>query len=211
MSELKRGAGGRGGDADVDGDDSSAEGGDGGQAVIGDGGRGGDARVTGNRSSATGGKGGRGGVGPGQRGGDVHIAQDNVTSVGGQGGEASQADGRGGRGGRSHLPQSLTQLLGFTDRGHIKPPYGRQHTEPGRGGDAADTPQYTSRKLIVMALKERYFIEADIEPRDFDTVWYDRVIVPMDWLNKTLAVRGHGWRVSVIDQEYDFADVRPPV
>jgi hypothetical protein len=207
MSELKRGTGGRGGDAEVAGNDSSAEGGEGGQAVIGNGGDGGYAQVSGNRSTARGGKGGRGGVGPGQRGGDVIIAQDNMFSVGGQGGEASQADGRGGRGGRAHL----ASVLGVQDRGHIKPPYGQPHTEPGRGGDAPDSPQYTSRKLIVMALKERYCIEKGIEPRDSDTVWYDRVIVPVDWLNATLAVRGHGWRVSVVDQEYDFADVPPQV
>jgi hypothetical protein len=204
MSELKRGVGGRGGDAEVEGDDSSAEGGEGGQAVISDGGRGGDAKVAGNRSVAIGGKGGRGGVGPGQRGGDAIVTQDSVFSVGGQGGEASQADGRGGRGGRAHLAIAA----GVQDRGHIKPPYGKPHTEPGRGGDAPDTPQYVARKLIVMALKERYYIEKEIEPRDPDTVWYDRVVVPLDWLNATLDLRGHKWTVSIVDKEYEFTDIR---
>jgi hypothetical protein len=57
-----------------------------------------------------------------------------------------------------------------------------------------------------MALKERYFIETGIEPRDTDTVWYDRMVVPLDWLNETLRIRGHRWTVSVIDGEYEFAD-----
>lgn len=134
---------------------------------------------------------------------DVSVEQDDVFSVGGQGGEASQPDGRGGRGGRAYPGNSF----GGQDRGHIKPPYGRPNTEPGRGGDAPDTPQYTARKLIVIALKERYFISKDIEPRDADTVWYDRAIVPLDWVNQTLRMRGHRWQVSVVDQEYEFSDI----
>lgn len=194
---------GAGGDAEVDGDDSSAEGGTGGQAVVGNGGRGGHARVVGNRSNAVGGKGGRGGIGPGQPGMDVLVEQDDVSSAGGQGGEANQVDGRGGRGGRA----PLGDLFGGQDRGHIKPPYGRPHTEPGRGGDAPDTPQYMARKLIIVALKERYFIVNGISPLDADTVWYDRTIVPSAWINETLRMRGHRWRVSVVDQEYEFTDI----
>lgn len=202
-NEPIRGTGGAGGNAEVDGDDSSAEGGAGGQAVIGDGGRGGHARVIGNRSGALGGKGGRGGLGPGQPGMDVLVEQDNAFSVGGQGGEASQADGRGGRGGRAHLGN----IWGGPDRGHIKPPYGRPQTEPGRGGDAPDTPRYMARKLIVIALKERYFIAKGVAPLDADAVWYDRTIVPLDWINETLRMRGHRWRVAIADQEYEFTDI----
>lgn len=200
--KLNKGTGGTGGNAEVHGDHSSAVGGRGGDAVIGDGGRGGNARVTGNRSTGIGGRGGRGGVGPGQSGGDVHVEHDDMLSVGGHGGEANQPDGRGGRGGRAFG----APIFGGLDRGHIKPPYGRAHTEPGRGGDAPDSPQYMARKLIVIALKERFFIEAAIEPRDQDTVWYDRTVVPLDWLNETLRLRGHRWTVSVVDGEYEFSD-----
>lgn len=202
-SKAPSGMGGPGGDAEVEGDDSSAEGGAGGQGVVGDGGRGGHARVLGDRSYAVGGKGGRGGLGPGQPGMDVFVEQDDVFSVGGQGGEANQIDGRGGRGGRAYL----ANLFGDVDRGHIKPPYGRPHTEPGRGGDAPDTPQYMARKLILLAIKERYFVEKEILPRDADTVWYDRTIVPLSWMNETLHIRGYCWRVSVVDDEYEFNDV----
>ncbi len=203
MKILNAGTGGDGGHAEVDGDHSSASGGLGGDAVIGDGGRGGDARVVGNQSNAIGGRGGRGGIGPGQPGGDVEVHGDDQFSVGGQGGEANQPDGRGGRGGRAHLASTL---LGLPDRGHIKPPYGQAHNEPGRGGDAPDTPQYMARKLIIMGLKERYFIAKSIEPCNLATIWYDRSVVPPEWLNETLALRGHRWRVDVVDQEYVFAD-----
>ncbi|CAG4890614.1 hypothetical protein LMG31841_01165 [Paraburkholderia saeva] len=200
---LEKGTGGTGGDAEVHGDHSSAVGGRGGEAVIGDGGRGGNARVTGNRSTGIGGRGGRGGIGPGQPGGDIVVDRDDLFSAGGQGGEANQADGRGGRGGRAFR----AHLFDGQDRGHLKPPYGRPHIEPGRGGDAPDSPQYMARKLVVMALKERYFIESGIEPRDTDTVWYDRKVVPLDWLNETLRLRGHRWTISVVEGEYEFADI----
>lgn len=200
-------SGGAGGSAEVVGDDSRATGGTGGDAVQGNGGQGGNARVHGNRSTAVGGKGGRGGVGPGQPGGDVTVLGDDAFAAGGQGGEASQHDGRGGRGGRAF---NVCNFFGLSDRGHIKPPYGQQHTEPGRGGDAPDSPQYMARKLTIMALKERYFIEKQIEPRDSETVWYDRTVVPMEWLNETLVLRGYKWRVGVVDCEYEFSDETQP-
>jgi len=74
--EEQKGAGGPGGHAYVDGEDSSAEGGDGGDAVIGSGGRGGHAMVLGNKSKAIGGRGGRGGIGDGAPGGNALIARD---------------------------------------------------------------------------------------------------------------------------------------
>lgn len=200
-------SGGAGGNAEVEGNDSSATGGAGGDAVQGNGGRGGNARVFGNRSGAVGGKGGRGGIGPGQPGGDVAVLTDDAFAAGGQGGEASQLDGRGGRGGRAF---EVCSFFGLQDRGHIKAPYGQQHTEPGRGGDAPDSPQYMARKLTIMALKERYFVAKQIEPRDQETVWYDRTVVPTAWLNDTLKLRGHKWRVSVMDSEYEFADEIQP-
>ena len=203
---LKK-AGGDGGNAEVEGNDSSATGGAGGDAVQGNGGRGGNALVQGNRSIAIGGKGGRGGVGPGQPGGDATVLGDDTFAAGGQGGEASQHDGRGGRGGRAY---NICSFFGLPDRGHIKAPYGQQYAEPGRGGDAPDSPQYMARKLTIMALKERYFIAKQIEPRDLETVWYDRTVVPMEWLNETLQLRGYKWRVSVVDSEYEFTDEAQP-
>ncbi|WP_143010721.1 hypothetical protein [Cupriavidus necator] len=97
-------------------------------------------------------------------------------------------------------------MFGVPDRGHLKPPYGQPQLEPGRGGDAPDSPQYMARKLIIMALKERYFIAKSIESHDSDVIWYDRTIVPLDWLNDTLKLRGHKWRVSLVDGEYEFTD-----
>lgn len=202
MKKISQGTGGAGGQAEVDGDDSIALGGHGGEAVLGDGGPGGNARVKGDRSTGVGGQGGRGGAGPGQPGGDVIIEQDDVFMAGGQGGESSQIDGRGGRGGRSYG----FHLFGMPTRAHIKPPYGLPHCEPGRGGDAPDTPQYMARKLIVIGLKERYFIEKSITPCDLETVWYDRTIVDLVWLNETLSLRGYHWRVSTVDNEYEFSD-----
>lgn len=63
MKKITQGTGGAGGQAEVEGDDSTALGGHGGEAVIGDGGPGGKAHVKGNRSTGVGGKGGRGGWG----------------------------------------------------------------------------------------------------------------------------------------------------
>lgn len=203
MKKITQGTGGAGGQAEVEGDHSTALGGDGGEAVIGDGGPGGKARVKGNRSLGVGGKGGRGGLGPGQPGGDVSIEQDNIFMAGGQGGESNQIDGRGGRGGRSHG----AYLFGFDNRGYIKPPYGHSQNESGRGGDAPDTPQYMARKLLVLGLKERYFIEKSITPCDLESIWYDRNIVDLKWLNETLLLRGYRWQVSVVDDEYEFSDV----
>ena len=56
-----------------------------------------------------------------------------------------------------------------------------------------------------MALKERYFMAQLINPRDSDTVWYDRTVVPLTWLNGTLRLT-QKWRVSVVDGEYEFTD-----
>ena len=32
-------------------------------------------------------------------------------------------------------------------------------------------------------------------------------MVPLSWINERLEAEGHRWRVSVIDDEYEFADV----
>lgn len=193
------GKGGHGGHASVNGESSIAQGGDGGDAVIGDGGHGGDARVDGNNSEARGGQGGRGGVDPGGRGGDAMAAGSNTFAVGGQGGEASQSDGRGGRGGRSYMPW----LFG-DKRLHMRLPYGEVNNYPGRGGDSVDTPQYKARRLIVENLKERYFRAKSLPMED---VWYDREIVGLDWLNERIKAEGHRWQVSLVDSEYEFTDL----
>lgn len=235
---TRRSSGGRGGHANVDGDDSTAEGGQGGDAVVGSGGRGGDASVQGDNAHAIGGRGGRGGIVPGGAGGDARVVRDqkqileqldkterdgiaepsgrggsafaiaieglgSVTVAGGQGGEASQHDGRGGRGGRAHISAETRQFLGMPDPGHMRWPYFEPVTEPGRGGDAADTPQYMARRMIVEKLKRRYFRARGLPLTD---VWWDRSVVPMDWLNEQLRTDGNRWAASIVDDEYEFRD-----
>jgi len=232
-------SGGRGGHANVEGDDSTAVGGPGGDAVVGSGGRGGDASVRGNSAHAIGGRGGRGGIGPGGAGGDAAVVRDqeqllelliraepdgstepggrggsafaivtgglgSATVVGGQGGEASQHDGRGGRGGLACIPAELRQFLGVPDRGNMRWPYFEPVTEPGRGGDAADTPQYMARRLIVENLKRGYFKARGLPVTD---VWCDRSVVPIDWLNEQLKIFGNRWVASIVDEEYEFTDL----
>lgn len=153
----------------------------------------------GNRSVALGGQGGRGGIGPGGPGGDAMVDSDDMFRVGGQGGEANQADGRGGRGGLSYELSSF----GLPRHPHMRRPYGEPNYEPGRGGDAPDTPQYKARRLIIEDLKARYF---NAKPLSSDNIWYDRVKVSTDWLNEQLLSEGHRWRVSIEADEYTFED-----
>ncbi|MCB4770509.1 hypothetical protein LGR54_18025 [Ancylobacter sp. Lp-2] len=228
--------GGRGGDAHVDGENSSAEGGKGGDAAEENGGRGGDACVEGDNIRAIGGLGGRGGITPGAPGGDAYaarnatefeclltirgqedtkegggggsgyVAADSVLEaliVGGQGGEAGQRDGRGGRGGRVFISPELREFLGLPDRGNKKWPYFEPVTEPGRGGDGEDTPQYKARRIIVEQLKRRYFRNKNL---DLAEAWWDRTVVPMGWLNEQLCHEGHRWQASIVDDEYEFVD-----
>jgi hypothetical protein len=239
MWQNRKGIGGVGGDAYVDGEDSSAEGGSGGDAVIGSGGRGGHAMVLGNKSRAIGGAGGRGGIGDGAPGGDALIARDtaeieqrvdlsdprtswvaidgkvviaagpkvafatgeDALEAGGQGGEAAQPDGRGGRGGRAFKHYDAVGQPNNTR--HMRWPYFEPVTEPGRGGDGPDTPQYKARRLIVEQLKHRYFASRSL-PRD--RVWWDREMVPLSWINEQLEAAGHRWRAKIVDDEYEFSD-----
>lgn len=193
-----------GGDATVDGDESYAQGGDAGETVIGPGGSGGDAHVLGDRSSALGGRRGRGGVQAGMPGGDVEVVGNDTHAEGGQGGEANQADGRGGRGGRAGGSSVIDWLSGERRRPHMRWPYGEPITEPGRGGDAADTPQYMARRLIVEVLKTQYYRARQLP---LDDVWWDRELVPLDWINEALAAGGHSWRADIVDWEYEFTDL----
>lgn len=207
MAQVR--SGGRGGRAQVDGNHCSAEGGAGGEAGPGIGGDGGDATVRGDHARAIGGKGGRGGIGPGGRGGDAHIASDrpefvsNLLVVGGDGGEASQPDGRGGRGGRAGAPPDAREAFGLSDRAHMRWPYFEPITEPGRGGDEPDTPQYMARRLILEELKKRYLADRGMS---FADVWWERAGIPLDWLNEQLSVYGHRWRVTILADEYEFTD-----
>lgn len=76
-----------------------------------EGGRGGNALVSGNRSSAIGGPAGESGIVPGGRGGDATVHGDDSFAIGGQGGGAPQADGRGGRGGIAGLGIGYNTIL----------------------------------------------------------------------------------------------------
>lgn len=199
-------AGGKGGDAEVAGDHSTARGGDAGDAVIGPGGDGGTAKVNGTRSSAVGGRGGRGGIGPGGSGMHVEVDGDNQHARGGDGGEANQPDGRGGRGGASPISDEHREMFGLPKRRpHMRWPYGEPITEPGRGGDGADTPQYKARRLIIEDLKASYFRANGLSALD---VWWDRETVPLGWLNEQLQAGGFGWRAAIVADEYEFTDVR---
>jgi hypothetical protein len=82
-------------------------------------------------------------------------------------------------------------------------PYGEPNTEPGRGGDAADTPQYKARRLIIEELKTRYMKARGLP---LDEVWWDRD-VPLEWLNQQLERDGHRWCARIIDSEYEFVDL----
>lgn len=201
---VQKGSGGRGGDANVHGEDSSAKGGPGGDAVVGDGGDGGHATVAADRSHALGGRGGRGRIGPGGQGGDAYVTRSNAFVAGGQGGEASQVGGRGGRGGLAFMPDELAQHIGTRRPAHMRWPYYEPVTEPGRGGDSPDTPQYKARRLIVEQIKMRYFGRLNLP---LNEVWWDREVVSLAWINEQLEADGHLWRASVFDDEYEFSDV----
>jgi hypothetical protein len=83
-------------------------------------------------------------------------------------------------------------------------PYFEPISEPGRGGDAADTPQYKARRIIVEQLKRRFFRAKGLHVAD---AWWDRTVVPMYWLNEQLRNDGHHWQVSIVDDEYEFTDL----
>lgn len=83
-------------------------------------------------------------------------------------------------------------------------PYGEPVTEPGRGGDSPDTPQYKARRLIVEDIKARYFAERDLPQEE---VWWDREIVPVSWIASELMKGDHRWTLAVVDDEYEFTDL----
>ena len=78
------------------------------------------------------------------------------------------------------------------------------HRAWARWGDAADTPQYKARRIIVELLKRSYFRAKGLRLAD---VWWDRTVVPMDWLNEQLRSQGHRWQASIVDDEYEFSDL----
>jgi hypothetical protein len=77
-------------------------------------------------------------------------------------------------------------------------------TEPGRGGDSADTPQYKARRIIVEEIKARYFAERGLPQEE---VWWDREIVPLAWITAELMAAGHRWTAAIVDDEYEFTDL----
>ena len=125
---------GRGGDATAEGHAFGGAGGSAGE--FGSGGQGEDARANGAGSFAMGGPGGHGGVGPGRAGGGAQGGP-GVTSAGGEGGEAGQPDGRGGRGGGSGA-----EVMGAPN---VPLPDGTHLWDYGRGGNGANTPEYSRR------------------------------------------------------------------
>jgi hypothetical protein len=117
----QRAKGGKGGSAFVDGNGSLAEGGRGGDGVLGDGGNGGNAAVVGNHISVKGGKGGRGGICPGQPGTTIAIIQ---------------------TAGIERDPASEAIVRSAAQNGQVimvdwEPPY--LHMEGGQGGEAPPT------------------------------------------------------------------------
>jgi len=137
---VMQGAGGRGGDAHVEGDNSTAEGGQGGDAASGAGGRGGDASVNGDNALAIGGRGGRGGIGPGGRGGDARVVPDQaelerlLSAT-----EQEVNEGGGGHGGQAYAvsEHALNTLVVGGEGGESGQPSGR--------GAEEDAP--TSRRI----------------------------------------------------------------
>jgi hypothetical protein len=102
------------------------------------------------------------------------------------------------------MPDELRERLGLPKTAHMRWPYYEPITEPGRGGDAPDTPQYKARRLIVEQLKRKYFFRRGLP---LGQVWWDREIVPLAWINERLEADGHQWRATVVDDEYEFADM----
>lgn len=196
----------RGGNAVARGDGSIAIGGDAGPSGLHPGGRGGDVDVSAPGVVAVGGAGGGGGILPGMPGMDVTESSGGVGSyiVGGMGGEAAQPDGRGGRGGRAAEYGAICLLLGKKPRPYMKRPYWDNESEPGCGGDGADTPRYRARRLIIEMIKAEYLCA----PKYFTTeIWYETERVSPDAINRNLFERGHRWRVDLVRGEYTITDL----
>jgi len=102
------------------------------------------------------------------------------------------------------MADELAQHLGIRRVAHMRQPYYEPITEPGRGGDAPDSPQYKARRLIVEQIKKRYFVRQGLP---LDEVWWDREVVPLAWINEQLEADGHLWRANIVDDEYEFSDV----
>jgi hypothetical protein len=187
------GDGGRGGNATVQGRNSSARGGDGGEGVVGAGGRGGDAEVHGDNSVAVGGKGGRGGLGNGGPGGRATARGHNMFSAGGEGGEANQPDGRGGRGGQNgYLALSLPDY---------QLPDGRWISEFGRGGDSVHSPQYAAR---LMVLEECWGRAISMYAASAGILDEQASASTLEHLNELLCRNGHAWRVRITAGCFEF-------
>ncbi|CAN1721400.1 conserved protein of unknown function [Hyphomicrobium sp. 1Nfss2.1] len=197
---AKRDRKGKGGDATVEGDDSKAIGGDAGESVVEPGGGGGDASVQGDKSIAIGGPGGRGGIVPGGDGGDAVVTGDSSVYVGGQGGEGLQADGRGGRGGRSGFAVFQATL----GQGNDDWPLDVGGFEYGRGGDGPCSPQYSARLTIVGRFVGKQLgirvATAGVTNAPAAEAFCNRV-------NDYLAESGHSWRLRIVAACFEFYDI----
>ena len=143
------------------------------------GGHGGGGTIDGDRGVVVGGHGGRGGVGGrGGDGGSGTVNGDDALVVGGDGGDAAGADGRGGGGGRGP-----TERFGFDTSmwGY------------GRGGQAADAPEYTRRVGLLTRIRAEYL---DKFPDDARYITAGIDVVPVGWVNQRLDELGEAWHVA---------------
>lgn len=191
------GEGGRGGNASVRGNDNTAQGGCGGEGVVGPGGPGGDAIIAGDNNVAVGGPGGRGGLGEGGPGGRAEVLGNNKVVAGGEGGEAGQMDGRGGRGGRS----GFHFVRGRTD---YRPSDEAWLGEYGRGGDGGSSLQYSARLMVIEEILGR-----PITMRASSAGFIDAKTcsVILHRLNERLGCDQHAWRVRITAGCFDFYDI----
>lgn len=145
----------------------------------GRGGRGGGGTINGDRGVVRGGRGGVGGVGgQGGDGGSGIVNGDDALVAGGDGGNAGGADGRGGGGGRGPTERYGfdTSLWGY-----------------GRGGQAADAPEYTRRIGLLTRIRAEYL---DRFPDDARYIAAGIDVVPVGWVNQRLDELGEVWHVA---------------
>lgn len=154
------------------------------------GGDGGNVRAVGRMSVAIAGRGGRGGsIGRGGRGGGGEAIGEASMVVGGDGGDAGGADGRGGRGARGTLERDLARLSWVPTSA-----WGA-----GRGGQAANDPEYDRRLGVLLTIHEHYKVVFP-ERYTFVEVGIDRV--PLEFVNKRLDELGEEWHVSRGEEGY---------
>jgi hypothetical protein len=153
----------------------------------GRGGDGGSGTIVGDRSVVVGGRGGRGGVsGRGGDGGSGTVIGDDGLVIGGDAGDAVSADGRGAGGGRGPTERYgfNTSLWGY-----------------GRGGRAADAPEYTRRIELQTRIRAEYL---DRFPDDARYIAAGIDVVPVDWVNQRLDELGEAWHAAWGTEGYEL-------